>query len=101
MTDILDAFDEVNVKKKLSYCGGHLIRHFVFFNSKRPRDIHAHLTSIHAHLTSIKLPSCDDHLGILSDLVAERYIPSFKQSQCKIHLCGDLLGGPIGFGKTS
>ena len=47
------------------YCGGHLVRHFVFFSSKRPRDIYPHLTS-----HSIKLPSCDNHLGILSDLVA-------------------------------
>ena len=45
------------------YCGGHLVRHFVCFNGKQMRD--PHLTS-----HSIKLPSCDNHLGILSDLVA-------------------------------
>ena len=45
------------------YCGGHLVRHFVFFNSKQIRD--PHLTS-----HSIKLPSCDNDHGILSDLVA-------------------------------
>ena len=38
---------------------------FCIFNSKRPRDIYPHLAS-----HSIKLPSCGDHLGILSDLVA-------------------------------
>ena len=48
----------------LFYCGGHLVRHFVFFNSKRPRDIYPHLTS-----HNIKIPLCGDHLGMLSDLV--------------------------------
>ena len=42
------------------YCGGRLVRHFVFFNGKQMRD--PHLTS-----HSIKLPSCDNHLGMLSD----------------------------------
>ena len=71
------------------FCGGHLVRNFVFFSSKRPREICPHLTSHNK-----KFPSSDNHLGILSDLIAildailyfltlpfERYIPSFKQSQ--------------------
>ena len=45
------------------YCGGHRVRHFVFLNDKQMRDPH-----LASH--SIKLPSCDNHLGLLSDLVA-------------------------------
>ena len=38
---------------------------FCIFDRKRPRGTHSNLTS-----HSIKLPSCDNHLGILSEMVA-------------------------------
>ena len=87
------------------YCGGHLVRHFVFFNSKRPRDISSFNRSQYKNtfmwrssdILSDLVVILDSILYFLALAVREigRMSSSFKKSQRKVLLCRGLLGGPV------